>query len=288
MRLSFPNGEHADVVVSGGAVTLGSGQDNDLALAGIAARHARIVVDEGRGIVLEVLDPDAMTHVNARPVRRLALLRLGDVLSLASLRVLLKPDDDDQVVQTAPPQPASDPDAAAQAAASRVVLRGISGPLYGCSFAVRGGLEVGRAADASVRIDDAALEEHHARVEDHGEYVVLRDLGSAEGSVVNGVAVRDAILHPGDQIAFEQFRFVLEAPGLPPRGSASVFASPGSGAGSTQTLRAIPASHGSQPVADTPEPAGGRGNVGWLIFAAVLIMLGLAALLFYAPNLIGG
>ena len=42
---------------------------------------------------------------------------------------------------------------------------------------------------------------------------MLRDLGSPAGSMVNGVAVRDALLAAGDQVAFgSQHRFVLEVP----------------------------------------------------------------------------
>src|SRR5512142_2797852 len=83
MRLSFLNGEHADFVVEDGVISLGSAEGNTLVLAGrdIAPWHARITVDR-RGIVLEVLDFAARTHVNARPVREKALLRLGDVLVL--------------------------------------------------------------------------------------------------------------------------------------------------------------------------------------------------------------
>jgi len=45
--------------------------------------------------------------------------------------------------------------------------------------------------------------------------VVLRDLGSVDGSVVNGDRVRDAVLAPGDQIVIDaHHRFVVEAPGM--------------------------------------------------------------------------
>ena len=56
----------------------------------------------------------------------------------------------------------------------------------------------------------------------YGNRIVLRDLGSGDGSLVNGEAVRDAVLSPGDQIVFDlHHRFVLEAPAvatpLPPK-----------------------------------------------------------------------
>jgi len=45
----------------------------------------------------------------------------------------------------------------------------------------------------------------------------LRDLGSANGTYVNGVQVRDAVLFTGDQLAFDRNRFLIEAPGTPTR-----------------------------------------------------------------------
>jgi len=281
MRLSFPNGEHPDVVVDQGQVRLGAAPDNDIVIegAGIADHHACVAVDSQRGIVLRLY---AAAHVNARPIQRLALLRLGDVLSLGSLQVLVKPDRDADIRSDVPRDPPP-VDAGVHSAAARVVLRGVAGPLFGRSFPLTTPIVLGRGADADVRLDDPSLAEHHARLEHWSDRIVLRDLGSSEGSVVNGVGVRDAVLHPGDQIALEHHRFVLEAPGLPPRGSGGFTPTPGAGRGITQTMQAV----GAQPgLADGGGAPRARGRVGSLIAVAVLIMLLLAALLFYAPTLL--
>jgi hypothetical protein len=104
-------------------------------------------------------------------------------------------------------------------------------------------------------------------VELHGDTVVLRDLGG-EGSWLNGRRVKDAVLAPGDQLVFEQQRFVLEAPGLhgrqAPRAAAGAFAP-------------LP------PEALPPEGARGR-PVGWLIASALAIAAVIAGLLLYAPR----
>lgn len=280
MRLSFPNGEHADVVVEQGELRLGAAPGNQLVLDGhgLADQHAVFVVDAQRGILLRLL-AGASAHVNARPVHRLALLRLGDVVSLGNVQVLVKPATDGDVRCEVPAGPPAAIDQAQRAAASRVVLRGVSGPLFGRSFPLDAPLTIGRGSSADVRLDDPALAEQHARVEQHGDGVFLRDLGSSEGSVVNGVSVRDAALHPGDQIALEHSRFVLEAPGLPARGSANAPAA-GSGGGNTRTMPAVrvPADAGQK-----ESGSSSAGNVWWLIGAAVLIMVALGALLFYAP-----
>ena len=280
MRLSFPNGEHADVAVEQGELRVGAAADNRVAIAGagLADHHASFVVDPQRGILLRLLSGSTVAHVNARPVRRLALLRLGDVVSLGTLQILVKPDRDADIRSDVP---AEDGQGAGggQRGASRVVLRAVAGRLFGRSFPLDGPLTIGRGSGADIQLDDPALGERHARVEQHGTQVVLRDLGSSDGSVVNGVPVRHALLHPGDQIALEHDRFVLEAPGLPPRGSAAAPAQR-SGGGITQTMQAVNVSAAAAPAA---QPGSGGGNLWWLIGAALLIMLALAALLFVGP-----
>jgi pSer/pThr/pTyr-binding forkhead associated (FHA) protein len=219
MRLSFANGEHADYVLDGGTIELGNADGNTLVLhgAGVAPRHARVTVD-ARGTVLEVLDPAARTHVNARPVREKALLRTGDLLCLGRIAITLKPDHDDVIVTTVPADP---PGETAAPGSGRVVLRGVSGAHFGKTIAVDGRLVVGRAASCGLVIDDAQAGQQHAAIENGGDAIWLRDLGSPAGTAVNGVRVRDAVIHPGDQLAFERCLFVVEAPGLPLRGQAA-------------------------------------------------------------------
>ena len=284
MRLSFPNGEHEDVLVEQGEVRVGAADDNNVVVAadGLADHHASFAVDHQRGILLRLSAGSGGAHVNARPVQRLALLRLGDVVSLGQLQVLVKPERDTDVRREVPAAlPAAPAGEVGRSGVSRVVLRGVAGPLFGRSFPLDTPLTIGRGAGADVRLDDPALGEQHARLERHADRIVLRDLGSAEGSVVNGVAVRDAVLHPGDQLALEHYRFVVEGPGLPGRGSTDLTPVPRSG-GITQTLQAV---RGADARDAAAAARGSGGNVWWLIGAALLIMVALAALLFYAPLL---
>ena len=265
MRLSFANGEHADFVVQDGVATLGNADGNTVVLprGEVAARHARLCAD-ARGLVLEVLDPAARTHVNARPVREKALLRCGDVLCLGKVVIVVKAERDD-VIETALPAPSSAVEGAAHPA--RVVLRGVSGSHFGRAIAVNPRLVVGRDPACGLAIDEAQVAPRHALIEQVGEAIYLRDLDSPNGVRVNGVRVRNAVIHPGDQIAFERSQFVVEAPGLPLRGEDR-----------RDVERAITDSFDA--VASAPAPAeAAHGAIWWLIGAAALIALGLVALL---------
>jgi hypothetical protein len=265
MRLSFLNGEHADFVVEDGVISLGSAEGNTLVLAGrdIAPWHARITVDR-RGIVLEVLDFAARTHVNARPVREKALLRLGDVLVLGVVAMMLKPDRDD-AIQTVLPAESEDTEDTPDGAPARVVLRGVAGSHFGRAIALQQRLVVGRAADCDIVIDDAQIAPHHATVENIDETICLRDMGSGAGAIVNGLRLTTAVLHTGDQIAFGRDQFLIEAPGMPLRGE--IAATPEANAVDVEASDAV------------ATPADARGSIWWLIGAAALIALGLVWIL---------
>jgi hypothetical protein len=64
----------------------------------------------------------------------------------------------------------------------------------------RGITIIGRGEQASLRLADVGASRQHARVEYDGKRAVLTDLGSANGSMVNGRRVDTATLNPGDEI----------------------------------------------------------------------------------------
>ncbi len=61
---------------------------------------------------------------------------------------------------------------------------------------------IGRAADNLVQIDDPSISSRHAQLHQAGESFHLQDLGSANGTRVNGEAVTSVVLHAGDRITF--------------------------------------------------------------------------------------
>ncbi|MEP6938484.1 MAG: FHA domain-containing protein [Rudaea sp.] len=283
MRLSFPNGEHEDFLTGAGDTSMGGADDNTIVLksGGVATHHARLTVGD-RGIVLTILDPQARTHVNTRPVREKAILRLGDIVSLDTVQFVLKPDDDSAIrtvipaVQSLTPIPVTPPTPGAlRINPARVLLRGLSGPQFGKIVSVRGRLVVGSGADADLVLDEQGLAARQASIETAGESIYLRGLNGAESGSVNGVKVRDAIIHAGDQIVFGRNRFVIEAPGLRPREDTAE--SPRPAPNITQTMKAINFPQQATPAAPS-RPSPNRNDIWWLIGAAALIAAGLTAL----------
>lgn len=240
-----------------GQVRLGDGSVGPLLLA-------QFCTDQ-RGVWLQVANGGRGIHVNGRPVRRMALLRAGDSVYADGAEMLLR-GDCEQVSH--PPEAPSD-----GSEDLRVLLRGVGGRHHGRSFTLDRPRVIGSDPASDILIDDPAFAERHARFERHGDKVLLRDLGSAEGSQVNGVSTRHCWLQAGDQVVFEgNHRFVLEIPLGPV--SASV---------------AFPVEDHDEPVALKPSTlAAAKPKLPrrwpWLLLSALLLGAAISALLLFGAR----
>jgi hypothetical protein len=59
---------------------------------------------------------------------------------------------------------------------------------------------IGRGDQANLRLPDVGISRRHARIDYDGNQVVLTDLGSTNGTMVNGQRVSAVALNPGDMI----------------------------------------------------------------------------------------
>lgn len=282
MRISFPNKEQDDTLVGAGETRIGAAADNSIVVggAGVAPHHLRLKLGE-RGIELAVLDAQARTHVNTRPVRERAMLRLGDMVSLGSVQFVLKPDRDEDIRSDIPAAASAVPAETTRPYPPRVLLRGLSGMYFGKIVPVRGKLVVGSSGQADLSLDEPGIAARHASVEFADETIVLRDLDAAN-TFVNGVETRNAVLYAGDQLCFGRDRFLVEAPGLPQRSCNGAAPSPqGRPFDITQTMKALSPSAGEASADAASRDAGngaGKNDIWWLIAAAALIAGGMALL----------
>jgi pSer/pThr/pTyr-binding forkhead associated (FHA) protein len=253
--LRFPGPPTAEHALGTGEHGIGRvGDGGPLGLVDARQAAVRICLDR-KGAWLHVDEGAGGVHVNGRPVRRLAMLRGGDTIFVDGVELALV---------TPPRRVAAGSTTAASENDPRVVLRGVGGRYHGRSFTLERARLVGRAGEADIRLDDSDIAERHARLELRGELVQLRDL-AGEGSLVNGERVRDALLHPGDQVVFDaQHRFVVEAPGHKAGSHLPVAVE------DDAVERAIP-----------PTLARSARRLPWLLLAALLLAGALSALLLF-------
>jgi pSer/pThr/pTyr-binding forkhead associated (FHA) protein len=70
---------------------------------------------------------------------------------------------------------------------------------------------VGRLADNTLQIEDASVSSHHAELVLEGDTYHLHDLGSTNGTFVNGEATTDAVLKHGDEVRFGRIETVFSS-----------------------------------------------------------------------------
>src|SRR5437867_7367882 len=72
-------------------------------------------------------------------------------------------------------------------------------------------ISIGRASDCTIPIKDRYLSRRHAEILSNDGHWVLKDLGSANGTYLNGSRVeRDQRLHAGDRIRLGDTEIVFE------------------------------------------------------------------------------
>nr|WP_255783726.1 FHA domain-containing protein [Lysobacter chinensis] len=259
--MQFPNRERSDLPLGPGVHALGRDDGGLPVLVDDPDRGIMQFCIDRRGIWLQLRDDVRGIHVNGRPIRHMAMLRMGDVLHVDGYQVSL-----------IGPEPAPPPDGqpgSTGSSGAAMVLRGVGGAHHGRAVVLDRPLLVGRQRACEIRIDEPGFAERHARLEPHPEGVILRDLGSQHGSRVNGWPVRHAMLTPGSQVMFgTQQRFVVEAATMPQHPSLSLPA-----------FDPEPAS--LRPMESVPAVARTALRIPWLLLAALLLAGALSLLLLY-------
>lgn len=75
---------------------------------------------------------------------------------------------------------------------------------------------VGRHTDCQIRVPIAAVSRHHCEIAVHESSITIRDLGSSNGTYVNGVRIAEETpLSPGDVLLIGTLIFVVRIGGEP-------------------------------------------------------------------------
>jgi hypothetical protein len=88
-----------------------------------------------------------------------------------------------------------------------VRLRFLNGPKRSLETTIAGPVTtVGRAPNNDIVLDVGDVSRHHARLERAGSALRVVDLGSTNGTRVNGQPVSTSLLRPGDEVSFGTIR----------------------------------------------------------------------------------
>jgi pSer/pThr/pTyr-binding forkhead associated (FHA) protein len=100
-----------------------------------------------------------------------------------------------------------------------------SGPTVGALYPLEAdSISIGRDASNTIQINDAEISRRHARLQFQGGKYVLEDVGSTNGTHVNGQRIASAhVLRPGDVVSFgEGIVLIFEASDFDPAATLAV------------------------------------------------------------------
>ena len=86
-----------------------------------------------------------------------------------------------------------------------------SGPRRGQHWAIGAGVQAGRSPEAEIFLDDVTVSRHHAGFAMEDGNLVVRDLGSTNGTYVNGVRCDESMLEVGDHVIIGRFHLIVAA-----------------------------------------------------------------------------
>ena len=96
-------------------------------------------------------------------------------------------------------------------------LKGTSGSVINQSFPFGESIVLGSSADCDVQLDEPGVAPRHAEIRQlDGRSLLLKDLDSGTGTLLNGEPVTETLLGSGDEIRIGTCRWMLQAPGLRP------------------------------------------------------------------------
>jgi pSer/pThr/pTyr-binding forkhead associated (FHA) protein len=268
MKLLFPNGEHEPVELKDGDAFVGSGADCQVMLAapGIGMRHCTLRT-RGDTTIVKPGDAQSVTVLNGKQITGETPLKPGDLLLFAKIGCRVVAVEKAAPVSppirkpVAPPLGDDDGRTRVRMALPKFMLRGVSGPTFGKTFAVVGSMTIGRNHDCDISIATDEISRQHAKLQVTPSGVMVEDLGSANGTFVNNQRVHGSAMMKGnDELRLDTIRFLLVSP--------------------TSEAHAHAQAAAAQVAAVAP--ANGNSNVlVWVIVAAVVIGVGVLAVLRY-------
>jgi pSer/pThr/pTyr-binding forkhead associated (FHA) protein/uncharacterized membrane protein YhaH (DUF805 family) len=197
-------------------LSIGRDPSNDLVVTneGISGFHASIFFDNGR---TEIVDQGSTngTFVNGSPVQGRQVLKPWDKVRFAGVEFEVidpaarKPTSVQPVIAAVPVSEAAPVPAGPVLGALLPVSAGGTGE----RIEIRGKISVGRASDNALCLKTPTVSSRHAEIIPvEGGGIEVADLGSTNGTWVNGRRIDRLRLHSGDRVRFDEVEYRIEMP----------------------------------------------------------------------------
>ena len=174
-------------------VTIGRDSGNGLSVddSSISDFHAEVTESAGELFVSDLLSQGG-TFVNEQRVVAPARLKPWDVIRVGTVRI--------EIYDPNTPRP------------DHWALRSESDLLAGQFYSLEQNTVVGRDAECQLTIDWNLLSRRHAQLSIADDHLLVEDLDSRNGTFINNARIERGIARPGDEIRFDELKFIVVGP----------------------------------------------------------------------------
>lgn len=183
-------------------VTVGKDSQNDIILnvPGVEDFHVMFHLD---GDTVYLTDKSKQgTFLNGERVVERTAIQSGDSITVGE--VVMDIIDPKQAIIENTNEP--------KVNSERWILRAITGWLAGQEIVIDDAITLGRDKSCDVTIPGTHLSRHHAQITVQGNKLHIKDLGSTNGTFLNGERIDEADVVPGDEVRFDLLSFFVLGP----------------------------------------------------------------------------
>lgn len=192
-------------------LTIGRDKSNGLVIddEGLSVFHAELRQDDGK---LFLWDSGSVngTFLNGEKVAQKAEVKAGDVIRFHLVEILIT----DPSKGPAPVLPVVKRDVE-KPALPQWQLKAMSGAISGKMFLIDGTTVLGRDPGCDIIITGPHVSRRHAEISIRSGQLWMKDLGSSNGSFLNGKRSEESMLKHGDEVKFDAVIFKVVGPSEP-------------------------------------------------------------------------
>ena len=184
-------------------LTIGRDKTNNLVIndEGVSVFHAELQQEDGKLFLRDTGSVNG-TFLNGEPVSKRVEVKVGDVirLHLVELQIIdptkAPPEPPAQAIKREVPKPAP-----------LWQVKAMTGVISGRMFPIEGTNVIGRDPHCDIVVGGAHVSRRHAEFSVRSGQLWVKDLGSSNGTFVNGKKFDETALQNGDEVKFDAMIF---------------------------------------------------------------------------------
>lgn len=210
LKIRFKNNKYNAVWLVEPKVTIGRLPSNDLIVddSDVADTHLEVLVDH-ENLTLKNLVPERPVKLNNELVTSLCTLKPEDIITIGTVELqVIDPKREPRGVV----EESSNNTQLRSAKTTGWALKANHTALANRVFPLGENNSIGRSSDCDISLSAAHLSRRHAQLQVVDGLLFVKDLGSANGTFLNGKQVVEARVKRGDELRFDTLSFGVIGP----------------------------------------------------------------------------